>query len=160
MHLSSHDSPSEAGRVAGTSWSGQETEVGEAQTLPGPLAPKASSGCSVFPGATESFPWVFIRNNWRIQLPFRHFELHIFHIPPRPGTARTPSFKKKKKQIWYLKLKKKKNHSLPFFDSFPVVFPWPNGNLTGFGAKEARPPLRRGRVQRGERCFCSGGGKR
>lgn len=56
--------------------------------------------------------------------------------------AGTPSFKKKKK-IWYLKLKKK-NHSLPFFDSFPVVFPWPNGNLTGFVAKEARPPPAQG----------------
>ena len=74
----------------------------------------------------------------------------------RPGHRH---LKKKKKNLVF-EIKKKKNHSLPFFDSFPVVFPWPNGNLTGFVAKEARPPLRRGRVQRGERCFCSGGGKR
>lgn len=50
---------------------------------------------------------------------------------------------------------KKKNHSLPFLDSFPVVFPWPNRNLTGYVTKEARVPLHQGRVQRGEWCFCS-----
>lgn len=84
--LSSHNSLSEAGRRLalshGTPWPARRHEAGETQTLPGRLVPGSPGGCGgVFPGPRR-VPWVFIRNNWRIQLPFRHFGSCTFSTFP------------------------------------------------------------------------------